>query len=166
MGEIDGRRVRTAITIACAIALAVLATSLFVAGARKNGQITSLQRRGVPVVVTVTSCMGLLGGSGSNAAGYVCRGGFTLSGHHYVDTIPGDGDRLAGSKVHAVTLASDPGLLATTSQLSTERASARVFLLPSVVALVLALAVALALFQVRRRSTLERPQEERPQHGE
>jgi hypothetical protein len=148
VGGADGPRIRLVLTIAGATVVVALAASLFIAGARKNGQITSLHRRGVPVVVTVKSCMGLLGGSGSNAAGYVCRGSFLLRGHRYVDTIPGDGDRLLGTKVQAVTLTSDPGLLATASQLSTERASARVFLLPSV--LVLALTLGLVLLLVRR----------------
>lgn len=157
VGEVDGRRVRRAVVIACALVLAVVAASLFVAGARKNDEITSLRRDGVPVVVTVTSCMGLLGGSGSNAAGYTCRGRFMLDGHRHVDTIPGDLDRPPGTKVHAVSLASDPGLLATADQLSTEHASARVYLLPSGLVLVLAVAVAVGTFLVRRRSSARGP---------
>lgn len=158
VGAIDGRRVRVALMSACAVGLAVLATSLFIAGARKNGQITSLRQRGVPVVVTVTGCVGLLGGSGSNAAGYTCRGRFSLRGNRHVDTIPGDVDRPPGTTVRAVTLASDPGLLATARQLSTERASGRVFLLPSGLVLVLVVALAVGLLLVRRRSRPKRPQ--------
>ncbi len=150
--EIDDRRVRVVLTITCTGALAVLAASLFVAGARKNAQITGLHRHGVPVVVTVTSCMGLLGGSGSNAAGYTCRGSFALHGHRYLDTIPGSRERPPGTTLHAVTLGSDPGLLTTTSQLASDRASAGVFLLPTVLVLVLVVAVVLALRHSRRRS--------------
>lgn len=156
MDEIDGRRIRTAVVIAFTAVLAALAVSLFIAGARKNEQITRLQRSGIPVVVTVTGCRGLLGGSGSNAAGYSCRGSFILRDHRHVDAIPGDIDRRPGTTVHAVTVASDPGLLATTSQLSAEKASTGVFLLPSVLALVLALVVLFVLL-VRRRSRPQQP---------
>ena len=151
-GEIDGRRVRVVLTIACTGVLAALAASLFVAGARKNAQITALHRHGVPVVVTVTSCMGLLGGSGSNAAGYTCRGSFALHDHRYLDNIPGSRDRPPGTTLHAITLESDPGLLTTMSQLASDRASAGVFLLPAVLAVVLVVVVVLALGRSRRRS--------------
>ncbi len=142
--DVDSRRIRGVIVVVCVVVLAVLAGSLFIAGARKNAQIDSLRRNGVPVVVTVTGCRGLLGGSGSNDAGYVCRGTFTLRGRHHVDTIPGDLDRPPGTKVRAVTLSADPGLLATAHQLSTAHGSAKVFVLPSAVALVLLLALVLA----------------------
>jgi hypothetical protein len=150
--EIDGRRVRVVLIFACATALAVSSASLFVAGAHRNDQITSLRRDGVPVVVTVTSCTGLLGGSGSNAAGYTCRGRFTLAGRRHVDTIPGYGDRPPGTEVHAVTLASDPGLLATAGQLSAERPSANVFLLPSALALVLVIALLVLVLRLTART--------------
>lgn len=152
VGDVDGRRVRGAVLIVCAVVLTVLAVSLFVAGARKNAQIDSLRRNGVPVVVTVTGCRGLLGGSGSNDAGHACRGAFTLRGHRHVDTIPGNLDRPPGTKVRAVTMAADPGLLATADQLSTEHGSARVFVLPSALALVLVLLLAATRLLVRRGS--------------
>ncbi|MGH9100942.1 MAG: hypothetical protein ACRDV8_12030 [Acidimicrobiales bacterium] len=121
--EIDGGRIRAVVVIACA------------------------------GVVAVTGCTGLLGGSGSNAAGYTCRGAFALRGLRYVATIPGLRDRPPGTTVHAITLASDPGLLATASQLSTERASAKVFLLPLLGVLMLVVVVpAAAILVARRRS--------------
>lgn len=153
MGDIDGRRIRGAVATTCAVLLAALAASLFIAGARKNAQITSLRRSGVPVIVTVTGCMGLLGGSGSNAAGYTCRGRFTLRGRTDVDTIPGDVDRPPGTTVRAITLAADPGLLATERELSAEHATASVFLLPSSLVAVLAVAAAFVLSRRRSRRT-------------
>lgn len=152
VGEIDGRRIRGAVAIACAVVLAGLAASLFVAGARKNAQITGLRRGGVPVVVTVIGCMGLLGGSGSNAAGYTCHGRFTLQGRTEIDTIPGDEDRPPGTTVRAITLAGDPGLLATERELSMEHATPSVFLLPSCIVAVLAVAAAVVLGRRRRVS--------------
>ena len=54
------------------VTLAVTAIVLTVAGIHSNDQINRLQTQGQPVTVTVTGCLGLLGGSGSNAAGYSC----------------------------------------------------------------------------------------------
>lgn len=152
MNDVDRRRVQRAAVVACALVLAVVSASLFVADARKNAEIDNLRQHGVTVVVSVTGCLGLLGGSGSNAAGNTCRGSFTLDGRRHVVDIPGDVERPPGTTVRAVTVASDPGLLETVSQLSTEHASVKVFVLPSVLALVLVLAMV-----VRLRSTSREP---------
>lgn len=145
MNEVDRRRVQHVAAVACALVLAVVSASLFVADARKNAEIDNLRQHGVTVVVTVTGCLGLLGGSGSNAAGYTCRGNFTLDGRRHVVDIPGDVERPPGTTVRAVTVASDPGLLETVSQLSTEHVSTKVFVLPSVLVVVLVLSVAVGL---------------------
>jgi len=121
----------------CLVGLAVVSASLFVAGARKNAQITSLRTHGVPVTATVTACIGLMGGSGSNLAGYSCRGRFTLHGHSYTDDIPGNALYPPGARIRAVTVPSDPALLTTARMLAGERASASVFAVPAVLAAVL-----------------------------
>ena len=69
--------------------LAVLVVVFAVVGAHKNHQIDELHNQGVAVAVTVTACQGLLGGSGSNGAGYACRGSYELDGHHYNEPLPG-----------------------------------------------------------------------------
>jgi len=69
--------------------LCVLTVALFVAAVNKDSAIVRLQQHGVPVEVTVTSCLGNLGGSGSNAASYTCSGTFSLDGHHQTDVIDG-----------------------------------------------------------------------------
>jgi len=79
--DVDARRVARVLVGACLLALAALSATFFVVGASKNAQITDLREHGVPVEVTVTRCLGLLGGSGSNDAGYACRGSFTIGGH-------------------------------------------------------------------------------------
>ncbi len=122
-------------------ALAVLAGVLFVAGAHQNDQITRLRQDGVRVRVTVTGCTGLLGGSGSNPVGFDCRGTFTLGGHRYIDAIPGNALHLPGATLRGVTVRDDPGLFSTVGTLATQHPSARVFILPTVLLVVLALAV-------------------------
>ena len=42
---------------------------------------TSLRHQGVAGRVTVSGCLGLMGGSGPNVAGYACTGSYTLGGH-------------------------------------------------------------------------------------
>ena len=72
--QVDARRVgRVALGIVLAT-LAVLAVVFTIVGVHTNQQDDRLHRDGVPVTFTVAGCLGLLGGSGSNAAGYSCHG--------------------------------------------------------------------------------------------
>ena len=68
--DVNGRRVAQVVLGLCLAALAITTAVLFAAGFNKNSQINELQHNGVPVQVTVARCYGLLGGSGSNLAGY------------------------------------------------------------------------------------------------
>ena len=89
------------------------------------------------MVVTVTGCLGELGGSGSNAAGYICRGTFVLDGHRDNEIIPGDNLRPPGTKVRAVTVPGDPALLTTAAAAAHDRPTWHVYVLPGVLAVVL-----------------------------
>jgi hypothetical protein len=104
----------------------------------------------VPVPFTVTSCLGLLGGSGSNAAGYACRGTFTLDGHRYDEPIPGNTDHPPGTVLRAVTVPGDPALVRTERDLAGEQTSAKVFVFPTVLLLVLFLLIGVLLFRRRQ----------------
>ncbi len=148
--DVDVRRVGRAAIGLCLVTLAVVAAILFVVGAHKNAQITRLRQDGVPVTVTVTGCLGLLGGSGSNGAGYACKGRFALDGHRYLESLPGNALHPVGAKVRAVAVAGDPPLLSTRQQVETERASWTVFIVPSVLLLVLAAIVAALVVRSRR----------------
>jgi hypothetical protein len=110
-----------------------------VAGAQKNSEITRLKDHGVPVTLTVSHCQGLLGGSGSNAAGYACSGTLSLGGRRYNESIPGDMLRAPGAAVRAVAVPGDPPLVSTVNALAAEHASWRVFIVPAVLFVVLAL---------------------------
>ena len=152
---VDARVVGRVVMAVCLVGLAVLAVVLMVAGAHKNAQINGLRQHGVPVIDTVSACSGLLGGSGSNAAGYRCRGTFTIAGRSYTEDIPGNVLYAPGSKVQVIADPDDPGLMTTPSVLATEHASSGVFILPAVLLVVLVVTVgALAL---RRRSTRSLP---------
>jgi hypothetical protein len=156
--EADARRVSRFLAVVSLAAMAALVIALFVGGALKNAQISNLLRNGVPVEATVTQCEVEIGGSGSNAAGYSCQGSFVLHGHHFEDTIPGSNHRSIGTSVQLVVVKTDPGLVATKQQLLNERASWRVFTLPT--ALLVALIALLTLTVIRRRSAGRRHPDE------
>jgi len=137
--DVDPRRAASAVVALCLLALAVSASVLFVAGARRNSQISDLRTRGVPVAVRVTSCLGQLGGSGSNPIGYSCTGTYTVAGRRFTATVPDDALHAPGTIVRGVVASDDPALLSTPRILAGERASSRVFVLPAVLTGVLAL---------------------------
>jgi hypothetical protein len=149
--EVDARRLRAVAAAVCVLALAAATVALFVAGAHKNAQISNLREHGVPITMSVTGCMGLLGGSGSNVAGYACRGTFTLDGRRYDEAIPGNVLRPPGSTVAAVTVPGDPHLVATADQLAAEHPSARVYILPAVLLVILVALVGIVVLRRRAR---------------
>ncbi|MBF6554587.1 MAG: hypothetical protein IVW52_00270 [Acidimicrobiales bacterium] len=147
--EVDVGRAARVVSGVCLAAIAVTAVILLIAGIQKNQQITSLQRHGVPVRVTVSNCIGLMGGSGTNVAGYACTGTYTVNGHDYKQAIPGTALHQPGSTVQGVTVPGDPGLLSTPGQVAGDRASWRVFIAPAVLLVGLVVLVGIV---IRRRS--------------
>jgi hypothetical protein len=148
--QVDVRRAGRVIGALCLAALAVVAVVLLVAGIHKNAQINALREHGVDVTVTVSGCLGLLGGSGSNAAGYACTGTFMLQGHRYSESIPGNGIRNPGTKVPAVAVPGDPPLLDTRHAVANEHTSSGVFIVPTILLVVLVLLVGGLVFRRRR----------------
>jgi len=147
----DARKVGQVVIGLCLATLAVLVVVFTVAGIHNNSQINKLRHDGIPVTVTVTKCLGLMGGSGSNAAGYSCTGSFTIHGVRYVETLPGTGHHEVGSEVAATAVPSDPALVSPDSVLRTEHSSLSVFILPLVLLVVLALLIALIVVVRQRR---------------
>jgi hypothetical protein len=135
-------------------AWAALAVTLFVAGIHTNAQISDLQQHGVPVEVTVVTCSGQLGGSGSTAAAYICKGRFVLGGQRFNDTIPGVDFRAPGTTIQLVTAKDNPGLIATSHQVRSEHTSMKQFILPTV--LLVGLITLVGVVVVRRRRLLRR----------
>jgi hypothetical protein len=146
---VDPRRAAQFTVAICWVTLAVLVVVFYVIGIHKNDQITSLKQHGVTVEDTVSGCLGELGGSGSNAAGYRCWGTYTIDGRRYSKDIPGNVLRAEGSEVPAVADPSDPGLITTVTALHDEQASASVFILPSVLLAALVLLTAALAFRIR-----------------
>ena len=154
--DVDFRRAGRVAVAALLLAGCVAVAVLFVAGVHKNAQITRLHDHGVGVEVTVTRCIGLMGGSGSNLAGYQCRGTFTINGHRYDEALPGATSPLSGATFQAVADPSDPALLSTRGAVAAEHASWRVFALPVVMLAVMALTVVAWALKRRSRSRADR----------
>ena len=148
--EVDSRRVARGLIGVCVVAVAAVTVVLFAAAVHKNVQITTLRQHGVPIEVTVSRCLGELSGSGSNAAGYSCRGTFVLNGQRHSGTIPGNTLLAPGTTVRMVTVESDPGLIATIHQAETGHTSWGVFILPAVLLVILATLVAAIAVRSRR----------------
>jgi hypothetical protein len=146
--DVDIRRTGRVVLVVCLVALTVVGLVLLIAGIRNNDQANSLRQRGVPVTVTVTHCLGLIGGTGAQGAGYSCTGTYVLDGQLYHQAIPGLAFHAVGSTLPGVAVPGDPKLLSTPSQLALQHASWRVFILPGILLLVV---VAVTGFLILRR---------------
>jgi hypothetical protein len=130
--------------------LAAVTVVLFVAGAQKNAQQTSLSRNGVPVRVTVTHCLAEMGGSGSNLTGYACTGTYAVGGTTYTRSIPGNALHAPGSTVRGVTVPGNPALLSTADIVRAQPPSWKVFIVPTILLVVL-VALVVGILVRRRR---------------
>src|SRR3984957_9986419 len=153
--QVNGRRVgQVAFGIVLAT-LAILAIVFTIVGVHTNQQDDRLHNDGVPVTFTVRGCLGLLGGSGSNAAGYSCQGTYTLDGARYHEQLPGNSFHRPGSTVAAVAVPGDPALVSPASIVATDHSSAGVFVLPVVLLVALLVLVAILLVLRRRRQDIQ-----------
>jgi hypothetical protein len=147
---VDGRTVAKVGLGLVMATLAVLVVIFVVVGFDKNRQIDELRGQGVPVTFTITSCQGLLGGSGSNGVGYACRGTYHLDRHTYNEPLPGTAFFAPGAQVRAVAVPGDPGLVSPVTIVASEHASLRVYVLP--VILFAALVLIVGAIVLRRRA--------------
>ncbi|MGD0881498.1 MAG: hypothetical protein ABSB09_08020 [Acidimicrobiales bacterium] len=136
--QVDTARAARVAVVLAVVALVVVAGVLLVAGYRKNSQIDELRAHGVPVELTVTGCYALMGGSGSNAAGYDCSGTYVYGGRTYTEDIPGNTLHPTGSTVRGVVGSSDPALFSTPSTVAGEHPSVSVYIAPAVLVVVAA----------------------------
>ena len=158
--DVDPRRAKQLVLVVCLVALAVVAVILLIAGVQKNDQADNLQQHGVEVNVTVDGCLGLLGGSGSNGAGFACKGTYTFDGRQYRQSIPGNAQRIPGSVIRGVIVADDPTLLSTPALVAESPSSSTVFIAPAILFAVLVLA--LVVLAVARHHRRRDPASDRP----
>ena len=135
---LDSRRVLVVVVGSCLAIVAAVAVALGIAAVEQNSRNTHLKQHGVAVDVSVTSCIGVLSGTGVTVASFDCRGTFTLAGRAYTDAIRGSTAPLAtGAIVKGVTDPHNPSVLSTTQSVANAHPSWRAFILP-VVLLVIA----------------------------
>ena len=148
--QVDAARAaRLALTVGL-VALVVTGAVLVVAGYRKNSQVDELRAGSVPVRVTVVHCLGLMGGSGSNAAGYECTGTYVVHGRTYVEGIPGSTYYPGGTVVAGVVPTGDAGLLSTPSAVAASHDSVVLYVVGGVLLGVAAGIVAWLVLRRRR----------------
>ena len=150
--QIDRRRLTRVLVAIVVAALAVLVVVFTVVGINKNHQIDQLHNQGVAVNVTITSCQGLLGGSGSNGAGYACRGTYGLDGRRYNEQLPGTALHAPGTVIHALAVPGDPALVSPVSVVNTEHSSGTVFILPAVLLVLLVAILIVVLLRATREA--------------
>lgn len=146
---VDPRRAAQVVVGLVLGALAIVGIVFIVVGINKNDQINELKGQGVHVTYVVSKCLGQLGGSGSNAAGYSCQGSYVIGGHRYVETLPGSTNYGPGTRVSAISVPSDPTLLSIPAIVASEQSTWTVFILPIV--LLGAFVVLLLVVVLRRR---------------
>ncbi len=151
--DVDPRKVGRVVVALVIAALGGVIIFLVAAGVNKNEQITELHDHAMAVTITVKSCLGELGGSGSNVAGYTCTGDYKVGGVVHVVTVPGNVWLAPGERLRGVAAREDPSLFTLASDLRHEQASWRVLLAPLALAILLAgLLVALRSRSARRRA--------------
>ena len=131
--QVDGGRVGHAAAVLALLVVMLVAGVLLVAGLRKNSQIDSLRTNPVPVQMTVTRCLALIGGTGSSPAGFECTGTYHYQGHSYTEGIPGTQNLPVGSTVHGIVASDDPGLFSTRQTVASEHPSTVRVVVPAAV---------------------------------
>jgi heme/copper-type cytochrome/quinol oxidase subunit 2 len=153
------------------VVFAIIIVVSFISAFNDNARVDRMKNHGIPVLVTVTSCVGNIGGSGSNAAGYTCRGSYRVDGVRYVEVIGSKSTQSnAGAKVHGVVDPSRRSTVELTSAVRASTSSLSVYVVPSLLAVLFVIAaIALGRRRRRRRSTTSRathePSSEIRSHG-
>jgi len=103
------------------VVFAIIVVVTFISAFNDNARVDRMKNHGIPVTVTVTSCVGNIGGSGSNASGYTCRGSYRVNGVRYVEVIGSKSTQSnPGTEVQGVV---DPSRRSTVELTSAVRAS-------------------------------------------
>ena len=139
------------------VVLAAFIVVSFISAINANSAIDRMKAHGVPVTVTVGDCIGNIGGSGSNSAGFTCHGTYEVAGIAFHEII---GSMSAFSKSGTIVSGvADPNRHSTVELASAVRAtspSATAYI-PSAVLAVLLGALILLLRRRARRPERQLP---------
>jgi hypothetical protein len=141
---------------AATIGLAFFAVAIalsFASTLNDHSRIDRMKAHGVPVSVAISNCVGNMGGSGSNVAGYVCRGTYTVDGKKYNEIISSMTTfATPGSRVSAIADPSQHGYVALASAIQHSSSSSAAFVVLIILTVILMLLAAL-LFRLARRQS-------------
>jgi hypothetical protein len=152
--QVDAARVGHVAAVLGLLAVMVVAGVLLAAGVKKNAQIDNLKGADVvPVNLTVTKCLALVGGTGSSPAGFECTGTYPYRGTAFTEGVPGSVDLRVGSTVHGIIASGDPGLFSTPRAVASEQAGAARAVVPAVVLLLSAAGLVWVVLRRRRRAS-------------
>jgi hypothetical protein len=163
--RIDTRRLVLVILGLVILVMATLVVVTAIDAAQHNSRVSRLQQRGVPVDVTVTSCLGLASGTGITVDGFQCRGTFALEGHTYNEVIGGSSVNIPpGTTVHAVVVPREPSSLSTKATAASKDAAWKSYLTAGVLLLItILLTVGWLLLRARWRRPVA-PSDQAPDH--
>jgi hypothetical protein len=141
---------------AATVGLVVFAVAIalsFASTLNDHSRVDRMKADGVPVSVTIANCVGNMGGSGSNVAGYVCRGTYAIEGVKYNEIISSMTTFASpGARVSAIADPSQHGYVALASAIRHASSSSAAFVVLIILTVVLILLAAL-LFRLTRRPT-------------
>jgi hypothetical protein len=151
-------------SVAGAVVLSLFALIIvvsFLSAANDNARIDRMKSHGATVNVTVTSCVGNIGGSGSNAAGYTCRGSYRVDGIRHQAVIGAKSTLSSvGTKLLAVADPEHPSTIELASAVATSSSSTTVYVVPTLLALLL-IVLSILLIRRPRRAGRRRTPEQR-----
>lgn len=161
----DSRHVLRIGLVACLVAVALVVLAIAVQAGREGSRSDRLARHGVPVRVTVTSCLGVATGTGITATDFTCQGSFVLDGHRHVDRIGGTASLFpTGTVIRGVTDPASPASLSIASAVAPSRGDGRAYLLGAI-ALLLLLIAGIMTWRLRRNGSQAADADDRPSDG-
>lgn len=133
------------------LALSAIVVVSFLSAVNDHARLHRLQSAGIDVSIKVLNCTGNIGGSGSNSAGYTCRGSYRVD-HVAFNELIGDKTTLspAGATLSGVVDPAKHSTVVLASAIKNAHASLVNFVTPLVLAL-LVVVLARALWRVTRR---------------
>lgn len=138
-----------------AVALVILSVVMvvsFVSAATDNARIHRMKTHGIAVAVTVTDCVGNLGGSGSTGAGDTCHGRYRVGATTYHEVIGSMSTFTPpGAVIDGVADPSQPSTVVIASAVAAWTPSNEAYLAPGVLALFLVV-LTWAYVRLARRS--------------
>jgi hypothetical protein len=141
----------------CLVLFAVAIVVSFLSATNDNARINRMRNHGIAVNVTVDICIGNIGGSGSNAAGYTCHGTYRVGGHTFTEVIGSKTSlSVGGVVVQGIVDPSHHSTLELASAIRTSVASPTRYVAPGLLGVAL-IVLLLALLRLARRSPSPRP---------